>query len=359
MQDTWLIYPNWKWASLAALVVLFFVINRFGSSSLDYLRNKLRTRFAPDDIVYMYLGLNIHRSTAAIISALIFISGVMSLGLHEGPTRVLKTLIQFYIGYHGIRLGLYAADAFGMQMSRWAAKTESSLDDQLAPLLTKSLKILVAVLGVLIVLQNTGVNVLSLVAGLGLGGLALALAAQETVANLFGSVTIIADQPFQVGDWIKVGDTEGMVEDLGFRSTRIRTLSRSLVSIPNATMAKEKIENLGRRLVRPCNHNVGVEYGAKQEQLSQAVEQIRYLLSRHEDVVKDDIIVFFNQFGDSSLNIRVSFFLVIEQPVDFFEAQQDILFEIMKIVQSVGMSFAFPTQTLHVASLPSPSRSMQ
>jgi MscS family membrane protein len=350
MNETWFVYPNWKWVALASSVVLFFLVWKLAAVGLDYVRKKMKPRFPQEGMLSMFLGLEIQRPLAGILAGLFLISAFRSLELPEGILRVLQNILQFFIGYHVIRLGLFGADALGLMLQRWSYKTENTLDDQLAPLLTKTAKLLVVVIGVLLILQNTGVNVVSLVAGLGLGGLALALAAQDTVANVFGSVTIIADRPFQVGDYVKITDTEGVVEDLGFRSTRIRTASKSLVTIPNSTMAKEKIENSGKRLVRTVTHNLGIEYGAKASQLAQVIEQIRYLLTRHEDVLKEDINVFFTQFADSSLNIRVSFFMQIQEPIDFFETQQEILFEIMGVVENCGLNFAFPTQTLHVQS---------
>lgn len=350
MTETWFIYPNWKWLALVASIVIFFAVLKAAAMAFEFLRKKVQARFSHDSLAYMFLGLDIHRPLAGIVAGLFLISAFNSLQVHDGALRVLEGILKFFIGYHVIRLGLYGADAFGLLLQRWSRQTENSLDDQLAPLLTKTAKLLVVVIGVLMILQNTGVNVVSLIAGLGLGGLALALAAQDTAANLFGSVTIIADRPFQVGDFIRVAGSEGIVEDLGFRSTRIRTADKSLVTIPNSTMAKEKIENLGHRRVRPINHTLGLEYGASSTQLAQVVEQIRYLLSRHDQVLKDEITVFFTQLGDFSLNIKVSFFIAIEEPIDFFETQQEILFELMKVVENCGLGFAFPTQTLHVGS---------
>lgn len=350
MNEVWFVYPNWKWIAIASAFILFFLVWKFAAVSLNAVRIKIQKRFPEGSFAYEFFGLAIHLPFAGVIAGVFLLSCINSLDIHEGANHVLSNIMQFFIGFHLIRLGLIGAETAGLQLQRWAHKTENTLDDQLAPLVTKTLKLLVVVIGVLLILQNTGVNVVSLVAGLGIGGLALALAAQDTVSNVFGSVTIIADRPFQVGDWVKIGDTEGTVEDLGFRSTRIRTGSRSLVTLPNSTVAKEKIENMEKRSLRPCKHNLGIEYGAKPEQLAQVIEQIRYLLSRNPDVLKEDINVFFNQFGDSALNISVSFYIVVDQSIDFMETQQEILFDIMKVVDTCGLGFAFPTQTLHVAS---------
>lgn len=350
MTETWFVYPNWKWLALVVSIALFFAVLKAAAMAFDFLKKKLQSQFSKNDLIHMFLSLNIHLPLAGIVAGLFLISAFNSLEIHDGALRVLEGVLKFFIGYNVIRLGLYGADALGLLLRRWSLETENTLDDQLAPLLTKTAKLLVVILGVLMVLQNTGVNVVSLIAGLGLGGLALALAAQDTIANLFGSVTIIADRPFQVGDFIRVAGSAGIVEDLGFRSTRIRTGGKSVITIPNSTMAKEKIENLGRRRIRQITHVLGLEYGARSSQLAQVIEQIRYLLSRHEQVIKDEINVFFVNFGDFSLQIKVDFFIVIDEPIDFLDTQQEILFEIMQIIENCGLGFAFPTQTLHVNS---------
>src|SRR5690606_24921192 len=135
-------------------------------------------------------------------------------------------------------------------MATKAESTDSKLDDQLVPLLRKAMKIFVVLVGALFLLQNLDVNVASLVAGLGIGGVAVALAAKDTIANFFGSLMIFIDRPFQIGDWVKIGETEGIVEVVGFRSTRVRTFYNSLVTVPNAHFTEAAIDNLGMREYR-------------------------------------------------------------------------------------------------------------
>ncbi|MBN2732259.1 MAG: mechanosensitive ion channel, partial [Balneolaceae bacterium] len=147
------------------------------------------------------------------------------------------------------------------------AKTESKLDDQLVPLIRKTLKVFVVVIGIIFILQNNGINVTSLLAGLGLGGLAIALAAKDTLANFFGSITIFTDQPFQVGDLIKTSNAEGVVEEVGFRSTRLRTLYDSDLSVPNSILANTEIDNLGRRRRRRLNTTLNLTYDTSPEQI--------------------------------------------------------------------------------------------
>ncbi|MFN7729464.1 MAG: mechanosensitive ion channel family protein [Bdellovibrio sp.] len=263
--------------------------------------------------------------------------------------NTLRILSQIILSIAVVRLAYMMVEAGGRKLSVYVEKTPNSLDDQLVSFATKSLKILIIVLGLLIVLQNFGVNVTSLLAGLGIGGLAIAFAAQETVANVFGSITIITDRPFQVGDQIKVTDTEGTVEEVGFRSTRIRTPYQSVVAVPNSIMAKEKIDNMGVRPRRRIRHTIGLTYAATQEQIRYFTDKVRFMLTRHPQVYKDDVTVVLSGFGDSSLNVLVNCFVVAATWNEEIEIQEYLLFEIMTIAKETGVEFAFPTRTLHMA----------
>ncbi len=251
-----------------------------------------------------------------------------------------------------IRLLYYAVDGLTAVFAQLALKTESTYDDQLVPFASKTLKVLVVVLGFLIVVQSFGLNVMSLLAGLGLGGLALALAAPDTAANLFGSITILFDNPFKIGDWVKVKDMEGTVEEIGFRSTRIRTFYNSLITIPNAMMAKETIDNMGVRPFRRIRQVLGVTYETESEKIEQFCEQIRYLLKQHSKVNPETVIVYFNNCNASSLDILVNFHLQVFTGPEELETQQQIFLEILKLAAKMKVDFAYPTQTVYHKGAP-------
>ena len=273
------------------------------------------------------------------------------LGASALPDAVESSLAKLLLVLFSVQflLLLYrASDGFGKYLDRWAQKTGNPLNYQLVPFAIKTLKIVVVVLGGLIALQNMGINVASILAGIGIGSLALALAAQDTAANLFGSVMIILDRPFKVGDVIRVVDVEGTVEEVGFRSTRLRTAGNSLVTIPNSTMAKEKIDNLGERPSRRLNHVLGFEYGTSRESLNQFMESIRYFLAKHEKVVSADTLVALIALADFSLQIRVTFFVRVSSAAEELKAQQEFLMECLRLADELRISYAFPTQTIHV-----------
>lgn len=261
---------------------------------------------------------------------------ILNLGM-----RVLGALAAVLFVYRLVDLG---AELF----ARRAAATDTKLDDQIVPLLRKALKVVVIVLGLIFVLQNMDVDVGSLLAGVSLGGLAFTLAAKDTVANLFGSVSIFADQPFQVGDWVKIEGVEGVVEEVGMRSTRIRTFYNSVVSIPNSVVANASVDNFGRRDFRRCMVTLGVTYDTSPEQLQAFVEGIRGILKANEHVRQDSYEVHFKDFGASSLDILVYFFFKTDSWSVELAQRQVVFLEIMRLAKRINVDFAYPTQTLHL-----------
>jgi len=201
---------------------------------------------------------------------------------------------------------------------------------------------------VLYVFQLLGYNVSSLLAGLGIGGLAVALALQDTLSNFFGSVFIFLDRPFMVGDWVKIGDIEGIVEDIGFRSTRIRTWLKTLVSIPNKNVANATIDNWSRMPRRRVFQTIGVTYETTADQMEQAVKEIKKIIENDPGVDKDFIVVKFSEFGDSSLNITVIYFTIDTTLAGHLETKERINLAIMRKLLDLGLSIAFPTMSIYL-----------
>ena len=217
------------------------------------------------------------------------------------------------------------------------------------PLIKKTVRIFLIVIAVVLVVQNLGYSVGSLLAGMGIGGLALALAAQESLANFFGSVSILADRPFKVGDWIQVGDRiDGDVEEIGLRSTKVRTWAKSQMTIPNKVLASEIIENWSRMPKRRVKQYVGVTYSTSPETMEALVADIRQLLREDEGVQQDFILVNFTDFGDSALQILVYYFTSSTKWLEHMDVRQRINLKIMRAVEARGSSIAFPTRTLHI-----------
>jgi MscS family membrane protein len=241
-----------------------------------------------------------------------------------------------------------ATGVLEIYLKRFTATTESKLDDQLVPIVQKACRVIIFLIAFVMIIQNLGYSVGSLLAGLGLGGLAFALAAKDSLANMFGSVTIFTDRPFQVGDWVKVSGAEGTVEDVGFRSTRIRTFEKTLVTIPNSQISGSPIENMDARPIRRIKINIGVTYDTSADQMEEALEAIRAILRSHEGVNQDYWLVYFTDFGPSSLDIFVYYFSESKVWAEYLEVRQQVNLAIMRKLADMGLEFAFPTQTIYL-----------
>lgn len=340
------VMANWKWIGLVVSVFLVLFINKFARILLHKAKKKIHL---PEERTFFsyFIQQNIERGLSWIFAALIGMALVENLDLPPNFEKYLLLLLKVTLGLHLLRLAYFAADAFGLVIDYWTHKKNSQLGDQLAPLATKTLKALVIIIGTLVLLQNFGVNVTAILAGLGLGGVALAFAAQDTVSNFFGTITILLDSPFRVGDHVKIIDVEGTIEEVGFRSTRIRSLTNSMITLPNSVVAKEKIDNITeRRGICRFRHMLGFTYAATPEQIEHFCEQLRYHLKQDPRVNQERIAIQFHELAESSQNILVQFHFLV-QPHEF-EAQilQKYLLDIVKLSQASKLDFAFPTRTL-------------
>ncbi|MGE0453462.1 MAG: mechanosensitive ion channel family protein [Vicinamibacteria bacterium] len=210
-------------------------------------------------------------------------------------------------------------------------------------------KVAVAAAGLVAALSALGYPVASLLAGLGLGGLAFALAAQKTVENLFGSLSLAVDQPFRVGDFVKIEDFVGTVEAIGLRSTRIRTLDRTLVSIPNGRLSDMRIESFSARDRMRLACTIGLEYGTSAAQMREVLAGLERALREHPRIWPDAVVVRFKEFAASSLDIEVMAWFEVPDWGAFQACREEVLLAFMRVVEEAGTSFAFPTRTLHLA----------
>ncbi|HZP59717.1 MAG TPA: mechanosensitive ion channel family protein [Opitutaceae bacterium] len=216
------------------------------------------------------------------------------------------------------------------------------------PWLKKTLIALFVIVGVLLIADNLGANVRAFLAGLGIGGLAFALAAQDTIANLFGSVVVALDQPFKIGDTVQIAAVTGTVEDIGLRSTKLRAVDRSLVIIPNKTVAAETINNLSRFSQRRVEQVIGLTYDTTPEQMAAMIDDIRQLVLREPGVDPASVMVYFRDFSASSLDLWLVY---LTREPDFAKQmalRERINLALMKAVAARGLSFAFPTSVMHL-----------
>jgi len=262
--------------------------------------------------------------------------------------NILNTLIVFDIFWAIIAI----ANALRGLFHHTTAKFHSDLSKEMGDFILKIVKILIGGLGLASMLQVWGINVTALIASLGLGGLAFALAAKDTASNLFGSFALLADKSIRIGEWIKVGETEGVVEAIGMRTTKIRSFQKSLITVPNQLVANTPIENFSRRGIRRIKINVGLTYNTSKEQLVKIVEEIKYMLHSHENISqKDTLLVNFESFGDSSLNIFIYTFTATANWDKYLDIREDVHMEIMQIIEENHASFAFPSQSIYVEQM--------
>jgi MscS family membrane protein len=200
----------------------------------------------------------------------------------------------------------------------------------------------------LVLLRLSGFELTAVLTGLGLGGVAIAFAAQKTLENLFGGIMVISDKPIQVGDFCRAGEFTGVVEDIGLRSTRLRTLERTVVSIPNGQLATMSLENFTQRDRIRFRHLIGLRYETTADQLRYVLVEIRQLLYRHSKVDSTDARVRFVGFGHSSLELEILAYVLATDYAVFLGIQEDLLLRIMDIIEVSGTSVAFPSQTTYV-----------
>jgi len=228
-------------------------------------------------------------------------------------------------------------------------KLNPDLSKEMGNLVLKMIKVIIWGIGFAAMLQVWGIDVTALIASLGLGGLAFALAAKDTAANLFGSFAILADKSIRIGEWIKVDGVEGVVEDIGTRTTKIRTFEKSLIVMPNMILASKPIENYSRRGVRRIKMHIGLVYSTSKEQLSKIVNDIKIMLQNHPSISTDEtIMVNFDAFGDSSLDIFIYAFSKTSNWKTYLDIKEDINLKIIEIVHQNNSDFAFPSQSIYI-----------
>ncbi len=337
-----------RWAAIFAIIFFTIAFERLSQGMLKLLlklTGRTRTDFddrlvgamsRPAGNYILFFGLFL------VVNVFTFPEGEMDL------TRILLIGIKLAVIINTLWLVWRLIDEVGSYLVRHMVRTHSKLDDHLAPILQKSLKAFVLVIGALYIIQALGYSVSGLLAGLGIGGLAVAMAAKDTLANLFGSVMIFVDRPFKVGDWIKSGDDEGVVEEIGFRSTRIRTFPKTLITIPNSAIANTSVNNFTRMPKRRVKMTIGVTYETDAGQMEALVEAIRAMLRENPEVDQDFSLVNFTDFGASSLDILVYYFTTTTDWAEHLRVRQEVNLAIMRLVERMGLSIAFPTQTVYL-----------
>jgi MscS family membrane protein len=261
--------------------------------------------------------------------------------------RLLSSFIVLFMA-HGVHT---LVKLYGNNVEELGNLLDINVDKILIPFFSKMIRFLILALAFVTICSNWGYDINGFIAGLGLGGLAFALAAKDLLANIFSGMVIIADRPFSIGDWIKTSDLEGTIADINFRSTKIRTFEHALVTVPNSNLINAPIINFTKREMRRITFNLGVTYDTPSYALKKCVDKIQYMLVQHPSIDNKTIFVKFDSFGESGLNIFMYFFTKTTIWEEYLNIKQDVNFQILKILEEENVRIAFP-RTSHYFETP-------
>ncbi len=282
--------------------------------------------------------------------SMVCMGGVRVLDLDLDTYAILIRAFYILIALTSVWSAVKIVDLITMHFVKIAKDTQNKFDDVLVPMLSKTSKVLVIAFGTILVAHSLTFDIGSILAGLGIGGVAVALAAKDTISNLFGSVTVIMDRPFLIGDYVILDKgLEGTVEEVGFRSTRIRTPHQSLVSLPNNVLANMAIDNYGMRESRRFRTFLQLDYNTPIEKIEEFCERLRYLCKIHPVINPDNAQVYVNDMTDKSINILFTVFFKTTDGNVELEERHKVIVEILKLAGEVGVRFAFPTNTMLLA----------
>lgn len=361
---------NVSWLELGAALLFFLLFLRFRkpiSKLIDRLFGLVvsKTKSNWDN--------QLLKKSGEAISYLIGVTGlavaVSILSLSSEKATMAGHLIAtlYYIGFSWVLFVF--VDVFAKEISKKLTGGRKKVRSEMVNFIIKFLKSVVVLAALIVIFGEWEYDVSAIVTSLGLGGLAFALAAKDTIANLFGSMVILWDKPFEHGDWVMTSTVEGTVVEIGLRSTTVRTFANALTTVPNATLANETITNWTKRQVgRQIKMEIGVTYGSRREDIQKAVEQIRTMLQQHEGIAKDlnieddipliskndllgnkdTLIVHMDSFGPSSINILVYCFSVTVNWFEWLKVKEDVMFRVMEILEGNNLEFAFPSQSIYI-----------
>jgi len=338
----------WQWTGILALFLgAAFVGWLIASTMIGIARIVVRRTDTTVDNALTEMAVG---PTRILLTAGIFTAGLYALWLpvvvHQVFAGFAKGAVAIAITWFTMRLVTVASRQMQLRMAARGDRAGISA----VPLVRRMVNALIVLLAIVVVIASFGVNVTGIVAGLGVGGLAVALAAQKSLENLFGGLTLIIDQPVRVGDFCRFGEQLGTIEDIGLRSTRIRTLDRTLVTVPNAELATLQIENFARRDRIWLQTTIGVRYETSPDQLRFLLVELKKMLLGHPKVDPDPARVRFRSFGAYSLDIEIFAYVRTTDYNEFLAVQEDIFLRIMDIVAGAGSGFAFPSQTVYTAA---------
>ncbi|MGB8002544.1 MAG: mechanosensitive ion channel family protein [Anaerobacillus sp.] len=340
-QDTWI-----EVSIAFGIFLLFLIMRKIFAKYIFNLFLKLSRKSSTEFFTHLFLAFERPvRMLFVIFGLYLAVRYVSFLDHHNAFFEQIMRSSLIFLGAWGLYNFSSASSLFFHTVND---KYNLKIDQLLIPFLSKTIRFLIVAMTFSVIAGEFHYDVNGFITGLGLGGLAFALAAKETIENFFGGIVIITEKPFSIGEWIKTPSVEGVVEDITFRSTKVRTFAQALVTVPNARLANENITNWSKMGKRQITFHIGVTYDTPSDRLETCIDRIEKMLRNHEDIHPETIFVSFDEFNHSSLDIFLYFFTNTTTWGDFLNVKQDVNFKIMRILEEEHVSFAFPTQTLHV-----------
>ncbi len=342
----------WKFIGLLIILIVSFLLFKIFEKGIDkFMQISIWDRLHIED---RHLP-KLHR--LARYFGIIFFIGLIRyflpiLVFNINISRPIFQLINIVFTFVAMLAVLKITDIIGVYLRKLTAATASKIDDQLMPIAVKGAKVAVIIMGIFRILYLLDVNITALIAGLSIGGLALALAAQDTVKNLIGSVMIFFDRPFHIGDYIMAMDFEGTVEEVGFRSSRIRKVDNSLITVPNGNLTNATMINYGIRKFRLFETNLGFTYDSDPKNISAFIDDLKGFFNQYTHIQEENHFVYLRYLSASSIDVFVRAYIDAPTFKDELTYRQELIFTIMEKVKSNNLAFAYPSQSLYIESMP-------
>ncbi len=336
----------WQWAALFGVILLGLIVDLLARTALRFASRRFAERLeSREDPEQLQRTLRPIGLTAA---ALVWLTALRIVDLQTSLSLILGGALQVFLVITGTLSAWRLIDLVaGVAMVK-AEQTSSKIDDILVPLVTRAVKVFVLTIGIIYAADALDLPIAPLLASLTVAGVGFSFAAKDTVENFFGSIAVILDRPFDIGDWVVIDDTEGIVEEVGFRSTRIRTFYNSQITVPNSNLVRARVDNYGRRHYRRWKTTLSLAYGTPPEKLVAFTEGVRELIRTHPYTRKDYYQVWCNEFGASSLDVMLYMFFEVPDWNTELRERERLFLDIVRLADQLGVEFAFPTQTLHV-----------
>ncbi len=336
---------NWQWPAILISLFLAFIIEKMAKFLLAFILQHSFKFFKTDNEDKLLTAIH---PLAKILFVFILLKEISLLDFSPSLIAIFNRLLYILMSIMTVWFAHKVIEFLSAKFNERALNTDNKFDDILIPLVTKTAFVLVYMFGAVLVASSLTIDVTGIIAGLGIGGLAFAFAAKDTLANFFGSIMLVLDRPFDIGDVITAGYITGVVQEVGFRSTRIRTFNDSVITISNGELMNRPINNMGKRRFRRLVTTLGLEYDTQPEKIEAFCEGVRQIILGHTWTRKDSFHVYFNNFGASSLDIKLVVYWNTDDYSRELSEQHRLLIDILRLSKEVGVGFAFPTQTVHM-----------